>query len=56
MTKEFLRTKLQNNPDLRDQFNEELAEREAIMAESRVPNVKTVALEATVEAWLLKKI
>lgn len=54
MTKEALKQKLLEKPELREQFNFELAEREAIMEESRVDNFKTLALEETVKSWLLK--
>lgn len=55
MTKEALKQKLANR-DSRDQFNFEVKEREAIMAEKpgEFKNTNEMAYKATVEAWLQK--
>ncbi len=54
MTKESLKLKLQEKPELLDQFKFEVLEREAIMQESNVANFKSLALEETVKSWLLR--
>lgn len=56
MTKETLKQKLWTDRDIRDQFNFEVKEREAIMAEKpgEFKNTNEMAYKATVEVWLQK--
>lgn len=54
MTREELKKKLQNKA-LREQFNFEVKEREAIMAEKKgeFQNTNAMAFEATIQAWMM---
>ena len=55
MTREILQQKLRENRELREQFDFEVKEREAIICEKEeVENVKSLALESQIQAWLLK--
>ena len=54
--KSDLRNLLKNNSNLRELFTEELAEREGIVAEklNEFENFKTIALEFTIESWIVR--
>jgi hypothetical protein len=55
MTREILQQKLRESRELREQFDFEVKEREAIICEKEeVENAKSLALESQIQAWLLK--
>jgi hypothetical protein len=57
MTREELAKKLRADPELGEQFKFEVEERKAIMdeKEGEFPNVRKLALEATINSWLAKE-